>query len=254
MIADLLLAQKTSSPPSFADLVLLIRTEEDKKVAKDNRMRKHLGLHKQSSNVPKLRTAAHRLTACSCAAPEGEISETELLKKQIDEMQAQVAVMQTTTPRKTKPNCSDAAVLTQIADIQAQAANMKAVAHETKNDSPEVAEIKTLKHQLAKLQAQVSTPQAQSHQAVMSTRSREGPTKVQHQPVSRKVSGQSSSGEPTTNRPRPWKRFCCGEDTLQLTESEPNPLLVQEKRQLLKEKQQQWDHQNSITGTQQLNC
>lgn len=174
MIADLQLEQKTSSPPSFADLVLLIRTEEDKQAAKDNRMRKHLGLHKQSSNVPQVRTAVHCLTACSCAAPEGESTETELLKKQINEIQAQVAVMQTTTPRKAKPNCSETAEIStlkrQIADIQAQA-DIKTASHETKNDHPEVAEIKSMKHQLAKLQAQVSTPQAQSHQAVTSTRS-----------------------------------------------------------------------------------
>lgn len=113
-----------------------------------------------------------------------------------------------------------------------------------------------MKHQLAKLQAQVSIPQAQSHQAVTSTRSQEGSTKIQHQPVSKKVSGQSSSGGLITSRPHPWYCFHCGEDGhLAINcENEPNPLLVQENRRLLREKQQQLDLQNSITGTQQLNC
>ena len=44
-------------------------------------------------------------------------------------------------------------------------------AHKTNNEHPEVTAIKTLKQKFAKLQAQLSTPQAQSHQAVTLTRS-----------------------------------------------------------------------------------
>lgn len=111
-------------------------------------MRKHLGLHKQSSTVPKpwtAMTAMHCLAACTCVAHEGETTETELLKKHIHEIQAQVDVMQTTTSHKAKSNHSETAEIDtlkrQIADIQAQVADMRPAAHETKNDRPEAAEI-----------------------------------------------------------------------------------------------------------------
>uniref|UniRef100_A0A674NRV9 Paraneoplastic antigen Ma-like C-terminal domain-containing protein n=1 Tax=Takifugu rubripes TaxID=31033 RepID=A0A674NRV9_TAKRU len=48
LIADLQLERRTSVPPSFAEVVLLVRTEEDKQASKHDRMKKHLGLHKQS--------------------------------------------------------------------------------------------------------------------------------------------------------------------------------------------------------------
>lgn len=259
LIADLQLEQRTNRPPCFADLVVLIRTEEDKQAAKENRMRKHLGLHKQSSSAAKVRTVSHRITACTCAAPEEETTETGWLKKQMDEIQAQVAVMQTTTPHKTKSNSSGAAEIKalkqQLDDIQGQVTNMKTAAHETKNDSPEAAEIKTLKHQLAKLQAQVTTSQAQSQQTVTPARSRDISLNVGHQQNSRRRGGQPSVGEQVANRPRPWYCFCCGEDghLAGNCEDEPNPSLVEEKRRLLREKQQQWDHQNGGSSTQRLN-
>lgn len=80
LITDLQLEQKTNRPLSFADLVLLIITEEDKQSAKENHMRKHLKLHKQGSSVPKPRTTTHRLIVCSCATSESELTETELMK------------------------------------------------------------------------------------------------------------------------------------------------------------------------------
>lgn len=98
LIADLQLERKTNAPPSFAELVLLIRTEEDKQTSKHNRMKKHLGLLESSPAAPKLRAASQQLAACNCATPGKETTETEVLKKQLNEIQAQVAVMQTSTP------------------------------------------------------------------------------------------------------------------------------------------------------------
>lgn len=42
LIADLQLERRTSVQSSFAELVLLIRTEEDKQASKHNRIKKHL--------------------------------------------------------------------------------------------------------------------------------------------------------------------------------------------------------------------
>lgn len=257
LIADLQLERKTDAPPSFAELVLLIRTEEDKQTSKHNRMKKHLGLHKSSPAAPKLRATAQQLAAYSCATSEKEVTETEVLKKQLNEIQAQVAVLQTTTPRKTKANCPDTTEIDtlkrQIADIRAQVTDMRKATQEVKSDSLEATEIKTLKHQLALLQAQVTPPHAPSHQAPSPAFSKDFPMKAQHQSPNKRVSGQSSSGQTANSRPRPWYCFRCGEDAHLAVNcrSEPNPLLVEGKRQLLKEKQRQWD--DSI-GTQQLNC
>ncbi len=261
LIADLQLERRTSTPPSFAELVLLIRTEEDKQASKHNRMKKHLGLIKQTPVAPKLRAAAQQLAACSCATPEKDITETEVLKKQLGEIQAQVAVMQTASPRKVKfdrPDTTEIDTLKkQIVDIQAQVAGMRKATYKPKSDHlEEDTEIKTLKHQLALLQAQATPPQAQSHQIPSPASSRDFPMTARHQSPYKRVSGQSGSGPAATTRPRPWYCFRCGEDAHLAVNcgSEPNPPLVEEKRRLLKEKQWQWDQQNGDAGIHQLNC
>ena len=62
------------------------------------------------------------MAACTCVAFDEETTENGLLKKQMNEMQAQVAVMQTTAPHKAKSNSSEAAEIKtlkrQLADIQ----------------------------------------------------------------------------------------------------------------------------------------
>lgn len=47
LISELQLKQKKSSPPSFAELLLLLRTEEDREAAKIQRMKQHLGTTRQ---------------------------------------------------------------------------------------------------------------------------------------------------------------------------------------------------------------
>lgn len=46
LIAELQLKQKKSNPPDFAELLLLLRTEEDRENAKTLRMKQHLGVTK----------------------------------------------------------------------------------------------------------------------------------------------------------------------------------------------------------------
>lgn len=77
LIADLQLERKTNALPSFAELVLLVRTEEDKQAGKHDRMKKHLGLHKPSPAVPKIRAAAQQLAACIVP----HLRETQLMLK-----------------------------------------------------------------------------------------------------------------------------------------------------------------------------
>lgn len=47
LISELQLKQKKTNPPSFAELLLLLRTEEDREAAKTQRMKQHLGNSKQ---------------------------------------------------------------------------------------------------------------------------------------------------------------------------------------------------------------
>lgn len=47
LIAELQLKQKKASPPTFAELLLLLRTEEDREAAKALRMKQHLGSSRQ---------------------------------------------------------------------------------------------------------------------------------------------------------------------------------------------------------------
>lgn len=256
LIADLQLERKTGAPPSFAELVLLVRTEEDKQASKLSRMKRHLGLNRQALVAPKPRAAAQQLIACSCTAPERDITETEVLKKQLGEIQAQVAVMKTTSPRKAQHDHPEAAEIStlkkQIVDIQAQVADMRKT---QKTNHAEETEAETLKRQLALLQAQVTPPQAQTRMTPSHAPPRDFYMTARHQSPYKKVSGQSTSGLTAPTRPRPWYCFRCGEDAHLAVNcvSEPNPLLVEEKRRLLKEKQWQWDQHNGSTEAYQLN-
>lgn len=260
LISDLQLEQKAKAPPSFTELVLLIRAEEDKQASKQSRMKQHLGLDKQSPAAMKLKSAAQQLSACSCATYEKEPTETECLKKQLNEIQAQVAVMQTSTPCKAKGKRPDTtelqALKKQVAGVQAQIADMRTATHEVNSGSLESAEVKALKHQLAILQAQVNSPQAQNQQIPLNACAKEFAMRVQQKPTNKKASGQSSSGQAARGRPRPWYCFHCGEDAHLAANcvNEPNPPLVEEKRRQLKERQEKWDQQNGSIGTQQLNC
>lgn len=95
LLADLQLEQRKSNPPSFAELLLLLRTEEDRQAAKVTRMKQHLGPTKQP---PKQRVVSHLQSACVYT----DCSETEELKKQVCELQAQLANMKTKKGKKAK--------------------------------------------------------------------------------------------------------------------------------------------------------
>uniref|UniRef100_A0A669CP67 Paraneoplastic antigen Ma-like C-terminal domain-containing protein n=1 Tax=Oreochromis niloticus TaxID=8128 RepID=A0A669CP67_ORENI len=51
LISELQLKQKKHNPPKFAELLLLLRTEEDREAAKTLRMKQHLGMTKQKATT-----------------------------------------------------------------------------------------------------------------------------------------------------------------------------------------------------------
>lgn len=88
LIIDLKLERRKESPPSFAELLLLLRTEEDKQAAKVSRMRQHLGTAKSAPSGTKQRVMSHLQTAHAVAEPE-----YEMLKKQLADISAQLSNM-----------------------------------------------------------------------------------------------------------------------------------------------------------------
>lgn len=89
---------------------------------------------------PQSCVSAQRLAACRCATPEKEVTETEVLKKPLDNIQAQLAVMQSATARKAQVDSPDR-VEGQIADIQAQVADKR---KNSPSDHLEARDIKAL--------------------------------------------------------------------------------------------------------------
>lgn len=84
LLLNLQLEQKRSSPPPFSDLLLLLRTEEDRQQAKATRMKRHVGATKQRVQVQ-----SH--TACACARSEEEL---ESIPNPIEDLRKQVASLQ----------------------------------------------------------------------------------------------------------------------------------------------------------------
>lgn len=93
VINKLQLEQLMSSPPSFAELLLLLRTEEDRQLAKDSLMKKHLTSTKQRAHV-------HSQSACACGSDNSTILE---LKQQMQKLQQQMSALLAQKSRPVKP-------------------------------------------------------------------------------------------------------------------------------------------------------
>lgn len=91
LIADLGLEQKRDNPPSFAQLLLMLRTEEDKYAAKEKRMRQHLAGTKQRVQMHTQRTWVVEEAKHSESSMLSIATETKELKKQIATLQSQLA-------------------------------------------------------------------------------------------------------------------------------------------------------------------
>lgn len=85
LLADLHLEHKKQNPPSFAELLMLLRTEEDRQEAKVMRMKQHLGTTKQ-------RAASHMQTVCNCGETQAESDAGSIheLRKQVADLESQL--------------------------------------------------------------------------------------------------------------------------------------------------------------------
>lgn len=93
LINTLQLEQRVSSPPSFAELLLLLRTEEDKQANKASRMKQHLGIKSRA-----ISTMQAALMSCTDeidmpSEPEAHpfLVVTNNIQKQIADLQVQIA-------------------------------------------------------------------------------------------------------------------------------------------------------------------
>lgn len=241
LIADLQLDGRKIAPPSYAELVVLIRTAEDKHSLKEERMRKHLGLNKHAPVPVKFRTTTQQQSVYSSDVPDepkdevqhhssqkqksksnADKSEVDALKKEVAKLQTQISMMKTDPVRKEK----------------------------TRHDENELYE---LKQQVADLQAHF-VPRVQEKYSEKSSASRN--VNVKHRPRMMEPEMHESS-RPTwnsTNRPRPGYCFRCGEDGHLAVncENDSNPSRVEEKRRELRDRQAAWDLKNP-SNSQSLN-
>lgn len=118
LISEFQLEQRKTDPPPFSELLLLLRTAEDKQSTKELRMRKHLGASKQ------------RTSSYSLCAPTDEMVTTQAivsdLKKQITELQSQVESLKK-AKEQTKGSHENMAcnLKRQVAELQSQFAAIK---------------------------------------------------------------------------------------------------------------------------------
>ncbi|XP_074531309.1 uncharacterized protein LOC141794744 [Halichoeres trimaculatus] len=103
LLIDLQLEQKKESPPSFAELLLLLRTEEDKQAAKMSRMKQHLGTAKPAYGATKQRVMSH-LHTVQTLPEQSQSTEIETLKKQLADLSAQLSSITAAESQKQKPS------------------------------------------------------------------------------------------------------------------------------------------------------
>ncbi|KAK7906943.1 hypothetical protein WMY93_015555 [Mugilogobius chulae] len=87
VINKLQLEQKKDQPPSFADLLFTLRTEEDRQSAKETLMKKHIPSVKHRVNIQSQSTSA-----CSCGHSP-DMSAIEDLKRQMLKLQSQMSTL-----------------------------------------------------------------------------------------------------------------------------------------------------------------
>ncbi|KAK7883969.1 hypothetical protein WMY93_027092 [Mugilogobius chulae] len=103
MISKLQLEHKKDNPPAFSELLLLLRTEEDRQQAKESLMKQHISSSKQ-------RATLHSQSACSCTHDSSTTSINEL-KKQMEKLQQQMStLLAQISPTSKTGKCSSASL------------------------------------------------------------------------------------------------------------------------------------------------
>lgn len=237
LIVELQLERIKADPLSFAELAVLLRTAEEKKTSKEERMRKHLGLGRPSPTTLKLRTITHQQSAHFNNSLEVDATNIPAFDNPKQKVSKQKSKTQC-------PETSEAdALKKEIMALQSQITAIKTSADQEVRERTEASELQQLKGQIAELKVQLATSGAQRKQFEKSPQQSNNPSDFG---VSRERNGRQKTTELKTNRPRPWYCFRCGDDghLAIYCKNAPNPFRVEEKRQNLREKQAEWDLRN----------
>lgn len=87
VINKLQLEQKKDQPPPFSDLLFMLRTEEDRQMAKETLMKKHIPSVKHRANLQ-----THSTSACSCGNSSDK-SALDELREQMLKLQSQMSAL-----------------------------------------------------------------------------------------------------------------------------------------------------------------
>ncbi len=118
LISEFQLEQRKTDPPPFSELLLLLRTAEDKQSTKELRMRKHLGASKQRASSYSLCVSTDEAVTTQAIVSD--------LKKQITELQSQVESLKK-AKEQTKGSHENMTcnLQRQVAELQSQFAAVK---------------------------------------------------------------------------------------------------------------------------------
>lgn len=214
IIIGLQLDCKRSNPPTFPEFLLMLRTEEDRRSAKLDRMKKHLGASKANMY-------AHHvfdMPSYDCEPVpllNTKQNETSKLEKKVDELTKQLEML------RKKP---------------------QSLTHDSKPPpvaKPKQNETSDIENKIAELTKQVEKL-TQNQKESEDTQKKDCLTISGNNPRRTfKVPGM----------PRPWFCFKCGEDNhiSAHCSNEPNPTLVRKKNAELREKQDKFLAQQAVS-------
>lgn len=100
LITSLQLEQRKTEPPPFAELLLLLRTEEDKQASKAARMKQHLGITKTRALSHLQTTSFPGIDNLDSVSDLDGASATNDLQKQVADLRVQIAQLRTCTTEK----------------------------------------------------------------------------------------------------------------------------------------------------------
>ncbi|XP_026088519.1 zinc finger CCHC domain-containing protein 12-like [Carassius auratus] len=250
LLSNLRLEERKTSPPSFAELVVSVRAEEDKQASKEERMRSHLGMNKMSSQSVKPKATAHQLSTLVAGVGGAATAEADVSEKAMSGIHTQLAPLKFSVSKRGQADRKEAeefsALKTEVNDLRAQIQAMESVVPKKLSYSDSNAsELAELKKQVAELKAQMVTMEVQKNQMQKAKGSHGNFENSRFRQVESKESKQSLNLVGAC-RPRPGYCFHCGEEghIAVHCENEPDPSKVARKRSLLREKQAQWDLQN----------
>ncbi|XP_039900907.1 zinc finger CCHC domain-containing protein 12-like [Simochromis diagramma] len=214
LIISLQLEAKKSFPPSFSELLLMLRTEEERRFAKLDRMKKHLGATKAAAHAHSV-FSMPTFGQAPLATPTPTDSEAVKLEQKVNELTKQVEQLTLTQrPRSTTPSTEPL------------------VSTKSKSVNPKPNETAKLESQIAELTKQVQM-------LVQSQRHSTKPEKYEPKNSLAVNTRNSQTFAKVPGTPRAWFCFKCGEDNhiaVSCT-NDANPTLVREKHAELRKKQ-----------------